>query len=322
MSRDLRQMVEWATPRQLGHLHEFALHALAQAALGAGDFEEALRPCHGHQPAGRARIPHDAGAVGCARPDRRRGAHRTHRRGARPRRRHAPGGSRPPFAPVRARHRSSDAMVAPDDEAPDRFAQALALPGIEHWPFELARVQLAYGERMRRLRRTACGATPARRRPSTGSSASAPTRGRTERPPSWRQPAPPVTTGRRGWRPLTPQEREIAHLAATGRPTARSPRSCSCLRAPYRPTSTGSSPSSASPRGPPCATRCSAPDAVIRLTLATPDARHAQGREPTIPTGQEPRGAHHAHVTTRTEPRSSTRTGAAVSRSCSTTAGP
>ena len=33
-------MVEWATPRQLGHLHEFAHHALAQAALGAGDFEE------------------------------------------------------------------------------------------------------------------------------------------------------------------------------------------------------------------------------------------------------------------------------------------
>ena len=34
-------MIEWAIPRRLGHLHEFAHHAVAQAALGAGDFEVA-----------------------------------------------------------------------------------------------------------------------------------------------------------------------------------------------------------------------------------------------------------------------------------------
>ena len=49
---------------------------------------------------------------------------------------------------------AATAMVASDDEAPALFGAALALPGIEEWPFELARVQLAHGERLRRLRRT------------------------------------------------------------------------------------------------------------------------------------------------------------------------
>ena len=57
----------------------------------------------------------------------------------------------PRFALITA---AATAMVASDDDAPDLFVQALALPGIEEWPFELARVRLAHGERLRRLRRT------------------------------------------------------------------------------------------------------------------------------------------------------------------------
>ena len=34
--------------------------------------------------------------------------------------------------------------------APGLFEGALAIPGIERWPFDLARVQLLYGERLRR----------------------------------------------------------------------------------------------------------------------------------------------------------------------------
>ena len=41
-------------------------------------------------------------------------------------------------------------MAAPDDEQMARFDLALDIPGAEHSPFELARVQLAYGERLRR----------------------------------------------------------------------------------------------------------------------------------------------------------------------------
>jgi len=44
------------------------------------------------------------------------------------------------------------AMVAPDDTALDLFHLALAQPGIERWQFDLARVRLAYGERLRRRR--------------------------------------------------------------------------------------------------------------------------------------------------------------------------
>jgi DNA-binding CsgD family transcriptional regulator len=109
------------------------------------------------------------------------------------------------------------AIVAPDDEAPDLFVQALTLPAIEEWPFELARVRLAYGERLRRLRRIRdarsqleaardgfelLGAHPWSRRATTELRATGATRQR-------------VTGG--GEESLTLQEREIALLAATGR---------------------------------------------------------------------------------------------------------
>ena len=47
---------------------------------------------------------------------------------------------------------ASAAMVAPDDRARELFQETLALPGVERWQFDLARVRLAYGERLRRKR--------------------------------------------------------------------------------------------------------------------------------------------------------------------------
>jgi len=47
---------------------------------------------------------------------------------------------------------ASAAMVARDKSALELFERALALPGIERWQFDLARVRLAYGERLRRHR--------------------------------------------------------------------------------------------------------------------------------------------------------------------------
>jgi DNA-binding CsgD family transcriptional regulator len=44
------------------------------------------------------------------------------------------------------------AMVAPDDTALALFQETLALPRIERWQFFVARVRLAYGERLRRAR--------------------------------------------------------------------------------------------------------------------------------------------------------------------------
>jgi DNA-binding CsgD family transcriptional regulator len=42
------------------------------------------------------------------------------------------------------------AMAAPDGGHQDLFEQALSIPGADRWPFDLARVQLAYGEQLRR----------------------------------------------------------------------------------------------------------------------------------------------------------------------------
>src|SRR6185295_17811505 len=47
---------------------------------------------------------------------------------------------------------ASAAIAASDDSALELFQEALALPGIERWQFDLARVRLAYGERLRRCR--------------------------------------------------------------------------------------------------------------------------------------------------------------------------
>src|SRR5205085_3540160 len=46
----------------------------------------------------------------------------------------------------------SAALAAPHDRAGRLFEQALATPGAAAWPFELARVRLAYGEHLRRAR--------------------------------------------------------------------------------------------------------------------------------------------------------------------------
>jgi len=209
-------MIEWATPRQVGHLREFAHHALAQTALGAGDFEESYRNATAISPAGTlgshptqalwAALDLIDAAVHAGRNDEAR-AHAGAMRDANLGRLSAR------FALITS---AATAMVAADDEAPDLFVRALATPTIEEWPFEVARVRLAYGERLRRLRRIRearsqleaalecferLGADPWSRRAATELRATGANRQR-------------ATGG--GEASLTLQEREIAMLAATG----------------------------------------------------------------------------------------------------------
>lgn len=47
------------------------------------------------------------------------------------------------------------ALAAPGDQARGLFETALATPGADQWPFDLARVRLLYGEWLRRERSTA-----------------------------------------------------------------------------------------------------------------------------------------------------------------------
>jgi len=45
-------------------------------------------------------------------------------------------------------------LVADDDQAPALFEEALSLPTLDQWPFDVARVRLAHGKRLRRTRAT------------------------------------------------------------------------------------------------------------------------------------------------------------------------
>ena len=49
---------------------------------------------------------------------------------------------------------ASEAIAAPDDLAPGLFERALAVPGADRFPFDLGRVCVCYGERLRRTRST------------------------------------------------------------------------------------------------------------------------------------------------------------------------
>ncbi len=103
-----------------------------------------------------------------------------------------------------------------DDGTNDPFERALAVPDATRWPFDLARVHLTYGERLRRGRATSdarqhlsaaheifsqLGAAPWIARASTELRA-------TGQPVPHDQRPDPVT--------LTPQQRELATLAAAG----------------------------------------------------------------------------------------------------------
>jgi DNA-binding CsgD family transcriptional regulator len=111
----------------------------------------------------------------------------------------------------------AQALAAQDDaESARLFAVALAVPDAERWPFDLARVRLAQGERLRRSRALTQSKEPLTAALKTfqqlGSSAWA-ERARKELRAAGHAVA---HQDGRGAAELTAQEREIAELAATG----------------------------------------------------------------------------------------------------------
>ncbi|MEU8120527.1 AAA family ATPase [Spirillospora sp. NPDC049024] len=111
---------------------------------------------------------------------------------------------------------ASAALVADDDSYPDLFEPLVCDPGSARWPFPLARLELAYGERLRKDRAMRAarphleragrlfsdlGATPWAERAEAALHAT----GQKRRTSA----AGPAAA-------LTPQERQIAELAATG----------------------------------------------------------------------------------------------------------
>ena len=210
------EIIGWATPRRLSSVRAYANHARALAALGQGDFEEAYWQASAISPAGVLApfVPHALWVL----MDLVEAAVRTGR-GAEAAA-HVKAMRDADIGAISSRlalnAAGAAAMVAPDGQAAALFVGALAVPDADHWPFDLARVQLLYGEWLRRARFTAqarahlnaaldtfrqLGAQPWQVRAGNGLRA-------TGLAPRAAEPG--------SSEPLAPLDREIAKLAAAG----------------------------------------------------------------------------------------------------------
>ena len=148
------QIVSWAGPRGVRALEHLAYRARALAALAVGDFEEAYRQAEAISPPGvvASHVP----VAQWVTLDLVEAAVRTGRRAE-------------ALAHVAAMRElevfrlcprlvllaaGSAALAVSDDSAAAYFEEAVATPGADRHPFEYARVQLAYGEYLRRVRAT------------------------------------------------------------------------------------------------------------------------------------------------------------------------
>jgi DNA-binding CsgD family transcriptional regulator len=210
------EILQWAMPRGI-RLAQMAVRRVGSvAALGRGDFEEAYREAASISPPGvlASHVPHALWAV----MDLVEAAVRTGRRQEAVA--HVAAAQEAGVAEISSRLAllvtASAALAAPPDQAGHLFVQSLSIAGADRWPFEFARVQLAFGEHLRRARAAgdarvqlgaalatfrALGARPWADRAANELRAARLTPTRTEH---YRIPA------------LTAQEHQIASLAAAG----------------------------------------------------------------------------------------------------------
>jgi len=207
------QITGWGGPRRALLLTQGAAHARALDAAGRGDFEAAYEHAAAVTPPGTlANTPQGLWALF----DLTEAAIRTDR--ADQARAHVKAMLDTDLASLSPRLAllvaGSAALL--DEAAVDAFDRALAVPDAERWPFELARIRLAYGERLRRHR----DRIDARRhlRAAAGifdQLGAAPWAARARR--ELRAAGQLVAPGERaGAGTLTPQQLEIATLAAAG----------------------------------------------------------------------------------------------------------
>jgi DNA-binding CsgD family transcriptional regulator len=210
-------VVGWAAPRGVRTLVDEGQRVLALAALGRGDAESAYRyattvtrPGHVGAPGTAARRVSMDLVEAAVRVGRREEACR-----------HVQAMGDVPVHGVSARSAmltaASTALIAGPEAAAALFEEALATPDADRWPFDQARIQLMYGEHLRRQRRAGpsrvvlgaaldtflrLGARPWAAQARHGLRASGLTIG---------HPVAPGTASA-----LTPDERTVAALAATG----------------------------------------------------------------------------------------------------------
>jgi DNA-binding CsgD family transcriptional regulator len=151
-TQELNAVVDWARPRGFGAVEWYAWHARGLAALGRGDFEDGYQQLIRISPPGTlaSHVPH----VLIVLLDLVEAAVHTGRHAEAAA--HVAAMQEANLAALSSRLAlvvgACAAMAAPDDAGLELFHSALALPEIERWQFDLARVRLAYGERLRRSR--------------------------------------------------------------------------------------------------------------------------------------------------------------------------
>ncbi|MFJ9248509.1 LuxR C-terminal-related transcriptional regulator [Streptomyces sp. NPDC101776] len=210
------EMTLWARPRGVGSYLSCASHARALAALGQGRFEDAYRhPCAISRAGELASHVPPALFVMMDLVEAAVRTGRTEEATA-----HTAAADEAGVAAISPRLallvKASAAVAAVDHEAIDLFEEALAVPGTDRWPFELARVRLAYGERLRRVKSTTEARTQLAEAIDTverlGARPWTARAGNELRATGLSVGAAGVT----GPASLTPQQREIALLAAAG----------------------------------------------------------------------------------------------------------
>ncbi|HEV7419590.1 MAG TPA: AAA family ATPase [Mycobacterium sp.] len=211
------EMLQWATPRRVGAVQCFAWQVQALAAIGRGDFEEAYRQASKISSAGT--IASHLHGVQDVLLDLVEAAVHTGRYAEAAA--HVAAIRESNIAALSSRFAlfagGAAAIAAADDgSAIELFGRALAIPGADRWSFVMARVQLAYGERLRRMRTLTEARVQLTAAVETFERLGA-------RPWASRARSELRATGQSKPRvdcyamaPLTTQEREIALLAASG----------------------------------------------------------------------------------------------------------
>jgi len=148
------QTVQWALPRGIRQAQTAVRQVTALAALGRGDFEEAYQEAAAISPPGvfASHAPYALRVVlDLVEAAVRTGRHDDARAHVRAMREARIGRLSPRLDLLVT---ASAAVAAPGQEAAPLFRAALAVPGADRWPFDFARVRLAYGAQLRRDRAT------------------------------------------------------------------------------------------------------------------------------------------------------------------------
>ena len=209
-------MDAWATPRRAGIIGAYASHIRGLTALGQGDFETAFGNAAAISPPGvfAPYAPHALWVfldlVEAAIHTGRRAEAAAHVAAARD-------GRLDRLSPrLRLIVLAGEAITEPRTGTdPQTLEQMITEPGHDRWPFDLARIQLSYGSPLRRSKRT----TDARRHLAAAAETfrrlgATPWAARADR--ELRATGVTVAAAATGLASLTPQQRQIALLAAAG----------------------------------------------------------------------------------------------------------